>query len=70
MVANVKPKKPVEISRWANIRWRAEKFEVLPTSFVSNNQRYLGGYRIKVQGLGVLYAVNAVIYLRSIPRER
>jgi hypothetical protein len=73
MVSNVKPKKMVEISGWANNRWLADKLGVLPSSmaaFLLNNRRFLGGYRIKVQGLGVLYAVNAVIYLRSIPRGR
>jgi hypothetical protein len=73
MVSNVRPKKAVEISGWANKRWLAAKLGILPSSmeaFLQNNRRYLGGYRIKVQGLGVLYAVNAVMYLHSIPKGR
>lgn len=73
MVSNVKPKKKIEVAGWANKRWLAEQFGVLPTSmaaFLANNQRFLASYKIKVQGLGVLYAVNAVRYLRSIPTGR
>jgi hypothetical protein len=73
MVSNIKPKKQVEISGCANKQWLSERLGVLPSSmraFLSNDHRYLGGYRIKVQGLGVLYAANAVMYLYSMPKGR
>jgi hypothetical protein len=63
----------IEIDGWANARWLARRLEVRPSTleeFLLQHRRYLQTYKIKVQGFGVLYAVNAVTYLHSIPRTR
>jgi len=65
--------RPIELGGWANKRWLASDvgmtFSTLE-EFLSRHHRYLREYKIKVQGLGVLYAVNAIRCLHSIPKNR